>query len=66
MGGRQGLHTCKHLLHSQTHGSRGTSPAIQSNQDVHVCDSKYGLSGYVYIVVMMVHVSGNEGVEEKW
>jgi hypothetical protein len=31
-----------------------------------VYDPKYGLSGYVYIVVMMVDVSGNKGVEEKW
>jgi hypothetical protein len=42
------------FIAQSNHGSRGTSSAIQSNQDVHVCDPKYGLSGYV--VEMMVDV----------
>jgi hypothetical protein len=42
------------FIAQSNHGSRGTSSAIQSNHDVHVCDPKYGLSGYV--VEMMVDV----------
>jgi hypothetical protein len=46
------------FIAQSNHGSRGMSLAIQSNQDVHVCDPKYGLSEYV--VEMM------EDVRCKW
>jgi hypothetical protein len=42
------------FIAQSNHGSRGINPAIQSNQDVHACDPKYGLSGYV--VEIMVDV----------
>jgi hypothetical protein len=29
------------FITQSNHGSRGMSPAIQSNQDVHVCGPKY-------------------------
>jgi hypothetical protein len=59
--GRQGIHTCKHLLHSQT---MDREEQVWPYSQIKMCMCvvlNIGLSGYIVVVVMMV--DRNEGVK---